>query len=355
MSVAFSVYQFDIPLSVPYVLSFGTVTSFKTLYTVMEGEDRIGCGEITPLPGYNHETFDGAVTDMQGLCEMLAKGTPFKDAVFSLAASSPFSASGAACAAETWEQGVSSAFAPCAAVPLSAFCAGATPEEASANAGRLAEHGYGILKMKVGAMSPAEDAARLRAVSRVLKLGMLIRLDANQCYDYESALKMCRYLEDIEGIELFEQPFAPDAWLDHEQLAGATSIPLMLDESIWTVDDVRRAADCGAQLVKFKLCKHLGIQGSVEIISVARSLGLGVVYGNGVQSAVGNHLEARIHGAEGLTTASEGNGFLKMKESPVQHTLSCRNGMLFSDGISNWDTIWTGGKLVASVRNVVIS
>ena len=351
MSITFAAYRFDIPLHTPYVLSFGTVKSFATLYVVLEGEGRTGVGEITPLPGYSHETIETAEGDMERLCADLDGGGGFAELVRGLAERSPFAASGAACALETWKEGEETAFGtPSGEVPLSAFCGGATPEEAVALARPLMEKGHGVLKMKVGAMTPAEDAARIAAVSGILAPGAQVRLDANQAYSFDQALEMCRRLEDIPGVELLEQPFKPDDWDAHARLAALTSVPVMLDESIWDEGHVRRAAECGAAYVKFKLCKHPGMAASARLIALARELGLGVVYGNGVQSFVGNHLEARVHGAAGLATASEGNGFLKVASPPSGSRLEVSGGVLRSGGIDDIGGFAKHGRKVAGAK-----
>ena len=53
---------------------------------------------------------------------------------------------------------------------------------------------------------------------------------------------------------------------------------------------------------------------ALALISQARELGLGVVFGNGVQTGIGNHLDAKVYLESGLDTAFEGNGFLQISE-----------------------------------------
>lgn len=348
MKPKFSVYRLDAPLTTPYVLSFGTVTSFLTCYVVVSAQGRTGVGEVTPLPGYSDETIDSVEASLGEAAESLRRGVPWREVVAGMCAGAPFAASGVACAFETWEAGPDSVFGPVSGeVPLSAFCAGADPAEVCARARELVGQGYRTLKMKVGAMTPDEDAARIRAVSGVLEQDARIRLDANQGYDFQQALEMCRHLEGIDRIELLEQPFGPHDWALHGRLCRATDVPIMLDESIWTPEDVGRAADCGAALVKFKLAKHPGMEGSRRMVEAARRHGLGIVYGNGVQGPVGNHLEAFVFAGAGLETASEGNGFLKMASSPVAHALRSAAGGLSSGGVGGLGSIARAGGLVA--------
>lgn len=331
-----SAHVFSIPLTRPYVLSFGPVTALDTVYLLLEGEGRVGLGEVTPLPGYNPETVASALAALRAAGERMARGADWRAAVAPNLATDPFAMSGLACAAETWEEGLDAAFlAPLPApVPLTAFCAGTTPEEAARNAASLAGQGFATLKLKVGAASPAEDGARVRAAAAAVPPGVGLRLDANQAYAPDQALALCRELEGVAAVDLLEQPFKPAMWDEFAALAARVSLPLMLDESIWTPDDVRRAAEVGAKLVKFKLCKHPGLDGTRRMVAAARERGLAVVYGNGVQTALGNHLEFRLCAELGLALAAESNGFLKPAASPLAHRLGVESGAVLDRGLA---------------------
>lgn len=347
MDASLSILRYSIPLTSAYVLSFGLVRSFETFYVIFRAEGRFGAGEVTPLPGYSSETPESVARELTALVQELGQGRPVLDLVNKMAERSRFAASGVACALETWLSGPKAAFySPLPLVPLAAFCAGQTPKEAADRARELVGQGYSTLKMKVGA-GPDKDLARVRAVAAELPDKAKVRLDANQGYTFAQALAVCQGLEGMGAVELLEQPFAPDKWREHEDLARKTRLPIMLDESIWNEDDVRRASDCGAGLVKFKLCKHLGLEGSRRVIGLARELGLGVVYGNGVQTALGNHLEAGLFNDAGLVLASESNGFLKPQDSPLRHRIKVRRGMLEDGGLYDLEAAFEKGALLA--------
>ena len=65
----------------------------------------------------------------------------------------------------------------------------------------------------------------------------------------------------------------------------------------------------------------------------AREQGFGIVFGNGVQTTLGNHLEAQLHLDLELDTASEANGFLKVAAPVIKHQLTVSNGELTSGGL----------------------
>ncbi len=60
-----------------------------------------------------------------------------------------------------------------------------------------------------------------------------------------------------------------------------------------------------------------------------------MVFGNGVQSVVGNHYEALIHEDAGLTRASEGNGFLKVADPLLPHAVVVARGKLIDEGLGD--------------------
>jgi o-succinylbenzoate synthase len=351
MKLSLSILHFCLPLKNPYKLSFIELFSFETFYIILEGRGRIGIGEITPLPGYSHETVESVIKETRMILMKLKNGTGYKEVIHEIYRRSPFVASGMACAYETWLKGQDVCFfSPISEpIPLAGFCGGDNAEKSAERARDLVMEGFRTLKMKVGVLTPLEDATRIRAVSKEIPSDCNIRLDANQAYSMKSALAFCRMIDDIDAVELIEQPFQRDQWMMNEKLAEQVRIPIMLDESIWDKNDIQRASDCGAKLVKFKLCKHPGMESSKKLAKRAFSLGLGIVYGNGVQTAVGNHLEAILYQEMGIETASESNGFLKPIESPILHKLIVNKGMLLDNGIKSIDELYQKGTLEGKV------
>ncbi|EKC72442.1 protein containing Mandelate racemase/muconate lactonizing enzyme, partial [human gut metagenome] len=55
--------------------------------------------------------------------------------------------------------------------------------------------GFRMMKMKVGGAQPGEDMERVAAVREVLGTDVKLAVDANNSWDYETALKMARFLK----------------------------------------------------------------------------------------------------------------------------------------------------------------
>ena len=347
MKLTMRAWRHDLVLVKPYRLSFATLPQFETNYIAVEGEGRTGYGEVSPLPGYGGETIEQSTEALAEAGRQLAMGKPVAEVIAGLVPDYPMTASGLACAFETWKEGEAVAFnAPISdPVPLAALCAGNTPEAMAAEAKRLASTGSTVFKLKTG-REPGLEESLTRAAAKELPAGGTMRLDANQAYAPGDALELCRRLEDMGGFALLEQPFKPDMWEECAKLAASTTFPLMTDESVWSKEDIHRSKECGAKYVKLKLCKHPGMAASVALIEEARSLGLGIVYGNGVQTALGNHLEARVHRRCGLKTATEANGFLKVKEHPFQADMTVEDGMIIDHGLRIDQKALARGKLI---------
>jgi o-succinylbenzoate synthase len=348
MKLTFRAWHHSLPLRKPYRLSFAVLERFETFYVALEGEGRAGFGEITPLPGYGGETVEEAAGALAEAARESVAGKPFAEIAVLLARKYPMTASGLMCAFETWTEGEAKAFlTPLSAdVPLAGLCAGDTPAEIAAEGRRLIEGGYRVLKLKAG-RSPQAEEALVRAVAGELPPGGSLRLDANQAYSYGDALELCRRIEDLGKVALLEQPFEPEMWSECARLTSSTTFPIMLDESIWAKEDIARAVDCGARHVKLKLCKHPGMAGTSAIVEEARRHGLEIVYGNGVQTALGNHLEARAHLQCGLSTAIEASGFAKVQNHPFQSRLTVSQGRLSDHGMGVTMEALATGRLVA--------
>jgi L-alanine-DL-glutamate epimerase-like enolase superfamily enzyme len=175
----------------------------------------------------------------------------------------------------------------------------------------------------------------VRAVQRAARSRVRIRIDANQGYTAEQGVAFVRDL-DPESIELFEQPCAAGDWDAHLAVARAAAstlsasnrVPLMLDESIYGLADIEKAAalEC-AQFIKLKLMKFVTLDALAAAIDRIRALGMQVVLGNGVACDVGCLLEALV-AAGRIDNAGEMNGFLKTDGALLDRPLELKGGAL---------------------------
>jgi O-succinylbenzoate synthase len=106
-------------------------------------------------------------------------------------------------------------------------------------AGYLAE-GYARVKIKIEPGRDVEMLARVRAAFPEVRLWA----DANAAYTLEDAPRLQEF--DALGLELLEQPLAPNDLVGHARLQDMLTTPICLDESIASEADARRALELGA-------------------------------------------------------------------------------------------------------------
>jgi L-alanine-DL-glutamate epimerase-like enolase superfamily enzyme len=146
---------------------------------------------------------------------------------------------------------------------------------------------YRILKMKMGL--PGDMALLDRVIARS---GKTIRVDANEGWDVETAIQMCGELRD-KGIEFVEQPIHHDKEEELRTLKRLSPIPIILDESIRSVEDVSARSDQGHG-INVKLMKCGGITPALEMIEAARIAGLRVMIGCMLETSIAITAAAHI-------------------------------------------------------------
>jgi len=167
-----------------------------------------------------------------------------------------------------------------------------------------AEHvadGFGVVKVKLGRDADRDDAT-LRALRRSAPAHIRIRVDANQGWSADEAIRLIRGWEDDDlGVELVEQPTAAADIAALARVTHATATPILADEALWGLRDLHEIARMGAaDLVNVKLAKCGGISPARELIAHAQAAGMRVLVGSMLESVVGvtaaAHLAATLPG-----------------------------------------------------------
>lgn len=134
---------------------------------------------------------------------------------------------------------------------------------------------YKIIKVKLG-RDPATDRALIDAIRDVTDRP--ITVDANQGWpDRADALRMIEWLA-TRGVLFIEQPMPKENPADTAWLRVRSPLPLIADESVQRLPDVRRALGV-FDGINIKLMKCTGLREAHQMITVARALGLKVMLG----------------------------------------------------------------------------
>lgn len=154
-------------------------------------------------------------------------------------------------------------------------------EETVRKAVEFKRKGFKVLKLKCG-LDPDEDIRRAIAVREAVGRAILLRLDANQGYDVATTLRVVDALENIHGvdIELIEQPTPAGELAQLKEVTGASSVPIMADESVQSIlDTFVVTAGQMADLINIKLMKTGGITGALRVNAVAQAGGISAMVG----------------------------------------------------------------------------
>lgn len=132
---------------------------------------------------------------------------------------------------------------------------------------------YRVLKVKMGLDNDKELVDIIRS-----KTDVPICVDANQGWDNkEKALEMCHWLAERNCL-FVEQPMAKEAIDDTAWLRERSPLPIIADEFLQRLPDVRRAAQA-YDGINIKLMKSTGMHEAYQMAVLARALGMKVMLG----------------------------------------------------------------------------
>lgn len=130
--------------------------------------------------------------------------------------------------------------------------------------------GWPGAKLKIG-RSPVEDAARLAAVRAEVGPGFDLMLDANQSLTAAEAIRRARLLEPSDPY-WFEEPLPADDVSGHQALASATSIPVAVGESMYSIGQFRDYLHRGAAgIVQVDVARIGGITPWLKVAHLAEA------------------------------------------------------------------------------------
>jgi len=108
------------------------------------------------------------------------------------------------------------------------------PDDLRREAALYLEKGYRTLKVKVGGLTPQEDARRVGFIRETVGDEVALMLDANQGWDLRTAIRAAQLCEPY-NIFWLEDPMP---WYDErhtlQRLKGATNIPIAAGETEYT-------------------------------------------------------------------------------------------------------------------------
>ena len=306
-----------IPICVPLKAGLTTKTAHGEhidspyiLVRVHTDEDLVGLGEGTVAPRWSGESSASCIAAIDELISPALSGedptrvTMLRRKMDRVLKQNPFTK--AAVEMALWDLA-----GKAAGVPLYQLLGGKVRDEvpikmvvgafdipkARSLAERFLDWGVKCLKVKVG-LDPEGDLARVKAVREVAGPDVPIGIDANCGWNAARARRMLAALDRYD-ILFAEQPVGADDPAALADVRRSTTIPVMADESIFTLADAfhlthHRAAD----ILSVNPGKHSGIQATIEIAHVARAAGIVCALGSNLELGIATAAMAHLAVAE---------------------------------------------------------
>lgn len=165
--------------------------------------------------------------------------------------------------------------------PVTSFTIGiADPETTLRKVAEVGDHP--ILKVKLG-LGSVDEQVETMALVRERYRG-IVRIDANEGWDVETAVAVLRELERFD-IEFCEQPIRAGNPQGLRAIRERVSIPIVTDEDSMVASDLPKLYGC-VDGVNVKLAKTGGIRGALAMIHTARAMDMKIMLGCMVESAI---------------------------------------------------------------------
>ncbi len=169
---------------------------------------------------------------------------------------------------------------------------GQEPAKAADIARWAVEQGFGAMKVKVG-IEPDGDVARVKAVRDAIGAKVKLGVDANGGWSPEVAVPTIERLYE-QRIYFAEQPVSPEDAAEMAAIRRKLRVPLVADESVYTLQDARTLALLNAaDVFSIYVGKAGGIAPARKIAQFAESAGLKCTVGSNLELGVGS--AAMVH------------------------------------------------------------
>ncbi|WP_329359440.1 muconate/chloromuconate family cycloisomerase [Streptomyces sp. NBC_01483] len=180
-------------------------------------------------------------------------------------------------------------------LPVRWALSGSGEQEVADEAIERLGQGHPALKLKLGALPPAEDLKRAARLITKIGADYDYLVDPNGSWDYRTAVTSVKELEAM-GVSVVEQP------VDRRDLAGmaalverSTTLRIMADESICRPIDAMSAVTARAcDSVSVKIGKAGGLRAAVEVATIAAHGGVRCYGGTAIETSIGTAAAAHV-------------------------------------------------------------
>ncbi|HTD92258.1 MAG TPA: dipeptide epimerase [Chitinophagaceae bacterium] len=274
-------YKLFIPLKEPFVISLGPIYNAENVLVIIRtNEGHTGYGECSPFLSINGESADTCMVVGKYFAEALKGRDPLRIADNMEALHKIIYGNNSIKSA--FDMAMYDIAAQHAGVPLYEFLGGdpakqivtdytvsiGDPASMAAAAIMIKEEGYPAIKVKLG-KDGATDVLRMKAIREAVGNQIPLRIDANQGWEVEEAIRTLKALAPLD-IQHCEEPVPRWAFMELPRIRKESPIPIMSDESCGDDHDAARLIQLGAcDYMNIKLGKSGGILTALKMVSLA--------------------------------------------------------------------------------------
>lgn len=322
----------NLKLKNPFPISLGTFHSAANVLVTAEveapdGRRVTGYGEGAPMAVITGETQEGVLAFARlAAPSLIGLEAADLEAVHDLLnRASPRHGSAKAAIDLALHDAVSRALS----IPLAALLGGSTrpfltdmtigmaaPEVMAAKAEQEVLAGFSILKLKLGS-GEDDDVARVVAVRGRVGDSVTLRVDANQAWTPLQALHIIERIAPLR-IELVEQPVPASDIQGLVEVSRRSAVPIMADESIFTLEDAfRLASEQACHVFNIKLMKSGGLHPARKINAIAEAARIRTFVGCMLESSVSVAAAAHFVAAHRNVMGADLDAHLYLDPDPV--------------------------------------
>lgn len=296
--IQIEVYQFPVRLKKPFVISLGAFEFAENVIVVIRSDEGLtGFGECSPFMPINGESMETCYVVSRYLAKSLIGQNPLD--IESCSELMDRTIFGNSSIKSAFDMALYDIAAQHAGLPLYAFLGGQNnkvlktdytvslgePKQMVADAQEIKDRGFEVIKVKLGD-DPDKDILRIKDIRKQIGSEIPLRLDANQGWEPDSAIRILKELESC-NIQFCEEPIPRWNFIELPRIQRESPVMIMADESCCDHHDAQRLIDLQAvPSFNIKLGKSSGIFKAQKIIMLAEKANL--------QLQIGGFLESRI-------------------------------------------------------------
>ena len=300
-------FKGELPYSEPFTISLGTSFVSKNIVVKLVSKDGTeGWGEGSPSKKILGEDLNNVISSMRDVGKRIVMEdfiTPEKmykiirDYTYSLAAAIEMAF------LDLWSKSFGKPLYVMLGgpyrnkIPTDITIGIMKPEDQAMRAIKYVEKGFKILKLKLG-LNPEDDVRRVEAVRDAVGEDVTIRVDANQGWSVEDAIRVINRIADY-NVEYVEQPVKWDDIKGLARVRKESPLPIAVDEAVKEPRDIINIVQSeAADIVNIKLMKSKGILGAIRVAYVSEAAGLLNMIGCMGESRLG--ITAAVHVAASI-------------------------------------------------------